>query len=97
MVNYVYKDSPADIAGFKRGTEILEINNKAINTEDINFWRVFLKKDVANVKTLFKISNNHIEELISIKKKLLIYLLYLRRKLSIKKIKRLAIFYLIDL
>jgi C-terminal processing protease CtpA/Prc len=92
LVNYVYKDSPADIAGFKRGTEILEINNKAVNREDINFWRVLLKKDVANVKTLFKISNNHIEEVVSIKKEIIDISPIFTKKIIYKEDKKIGYF-----
>ena len=66
FISYVYKNSPADRAGLKRGTEILEINNKSISyIYDKQLWETVLKK---NNETQLKILNNNIEKIVKIKK-----------------------------
>jgi C-terminal processing protease CtpA/Prc len=70
LVSYVYADSPADIAGFRRGTEILEINGNSIyNRDSKEVWRAILDSTKGQ-EAQFKIANSGIEESVIVEKSL---------------------------
>ena len=52
-IKFVYKNSPADKAGLKRGAEILELNGKTI--KEINDWSELEGKDEIGVKVKLKV------------------------------------------
>jgi len=68
FVTYVYENSPADMAGFKRGTEILEVDGKTISKmENRELWRVISRDSSSKIQ--FKISNDNIEYIVVLEKK----------------------------
>ncbi|NEW59958.1 hypothetical protein GSY74_01565 [Sulfurovum sp. bin170] len=67
FVKLVYRDSPAYRVGFRRGTEILEINERAIGEiESENLWRTVLGDSLVGTKGVFKISNSGVEKIVTI-------------------------------
>lgn len=70
FIKYVYEDSSANIVGFRRGTEILEINGKTIlEIEEENLWRTILGDSVVGTESRFKIINSDIENIVILEKK----------------------------
>ncbi len=58
-VRFVYKDSPADIAGLKRSDRILEINGKTIKEiEENNLWDTVAGQNEAGVPVNIKIEDS---------------------------------------
>ncbi len=54
FISYVYDGSPAQKAGFKRGVEILAINDRTVNEiSDENLWGTILGEDAEGVENKF--------------------------------------------
>ncbi len=66
---YVYKNSPADLAGIKRGDTLLAINGISVtDIEKTNNWETITGKDEEGIEVNFKILSSGIEKNLLIKK-----------------------------